>query len=64
MEIDKIDTFLENNKNVTEQMLYSLISNNNEANLSKVVESCSNGILVMLYLILKIFMKIKILPLY
>ena len=43
MEVDKIDTFLENNKNVTEQMLYSLISNNNEANLSKVVESCSNG---------------------
>ena len=43
MEIDKIDTFLENNKNVTEQMLYSLISNNNEANLSKIVESCSKG---------------------
>ena len=43
MELDKIDTFLENNKNVTEQMLFSLISNNNEANLSKIVESCSNG---------------------
>ena len=43
MEIDKIDTFLENNKNVTEQMLYSLISNNYEANLSKIIESCSNG---------------------
>ena len=53
MEIDKIDTFLENNKNVTEQMLYSLISNNNEANLSKIVESCSKEIPVMLYLILK-----------
>ena len=33
MEIDKIDTFLENNKNVTEQMLYSLMSNNDETNL-------------------------------
>ena len=63
MEFDKIDTFLENNKNVTEQMLFSLISNNNEANLSKIVESCSNGNLKELYLILKIFMKIKILPL-
>lgn len=43
MEIDKLDTFLENNKNVTEQMLFSLVSNNNEANLSKIVETCSNG---------------------
>ncbi len=43
MEIDKIDTFLENNKNVTEQMIFSLVSNNNDANLSKVIETCSNG---------------------
>ena len=60
MEVDKIDTFLENNKNVTEQMLYSLISNNNETNVNPVLME----IPVMLYLILKIFMKIKILPLH
>ncbi len=43
MELNKLDTFLTNNKNVTENMLFKLISNNNDANFSKIIEACSNG---------------------
>ena len=43
MEIEKLDSFLTNNKNVTEEMIFTLISNNEDINLNKVVENCSNG---------------------
>lgn len=43
MEIDKIDTFLTNNKNVTEEMIYTLISKNEDFNLNKVIEYCTKG---------------------
>lgn len=43
MEIAKLDTFFTNNKNVTEEMIFSLISNNNDINFDKIIESCSNG---------------------
>ena len=43
MEIEKLDSFLTNNKNVTEEMIFKLISNNEDINLNKVVENCSNG---------------------
>ncbi len=43
MEIEKLDVFLTNNKNVTEEMIYTLISNNDDLNLNKVIENCSNG---------------------
>ncbi len=43
MEIEKLDIFLTNNKNVTEEMIFTLISRNDDINLNKVVENCSNG---------------------
>ena len=43
MEIEKIENFLTNNTNVTEDMLFELVSNNIDLNFNKVVESCSNG---------------------
>ncbi len=43
MEIEKLDSFLTNNKNVTEEMIFTLISNNEDINLNNVVENCSNG---------------------
>ena len=43
MEIAKLDTFFTNNKNVTEEMIFSLISNDNDINFNKIIESCSNG---------------------
>ena len=43
MEIEKLDIFLTNNKNVTDEMIITLISRNNETNLNKVIENCSNG---------------------
>ena len=43
MELEKLDSFLTNNKNVTEEMILTLISNNQDMNLNKVVENCSNG---------------------
>jgi len=43
MEIEKLDSFLTDNKNVTEEMIFTLISNNEDINLNKVVENCSNG---------------------
>ena len=43
MEIEKLDVFLTNNKNVTEEMIFTLISRNDDINLNKVIENCSNG---------------------
>ena len=43
MEIEKLDIFLTNNKNVTEEMIFTLISNNDDINLNKIIENCSNG---------------------
>ena len=43
MEIEKLDVFLTNNKNVTEEMIFTLISKNNEINLNIIIENCSNG---------------------
>ena len=43
MEIEKLDIFLTNNKNVTEEMIFTLISKNDDLNLNKVIENCSNG---------------------
>ena len=43
MEIDKLDTFLTNNNNVTEEMILKLISNNDDLNFNKIIEFCANG---------------------
>ena len=43
MEIEKIDVFLTNNKNVTEEMIFKLISGNDDIILNKVIEHCTNG---------------------
>ena len=43
MEIDKLDVFLTNNKNVTEEMIFTLIAKNDDINFNKVIENCSNG---------------------
>lgn len=43
MELEKLDVFLTNNKNVTEEMVFTLISRNEDSNLNKVIENCSNG---------------------
>ena len=43
MEIEKLDSFLTNNKNVTKDMIFELISNNEDINFNKVVEYCVNG---------------------
>ncbi len=43
MEIEKLDIFLTNNKNITEEMIFTLISKNNDINLNKVIENCSSG---------------------
>ncbi len=43
MEIEKLDVFLTNNKDVTEEMILKLISRNEDINLNKVVECCTNG---------------------
>ena len=43
MEIEKLDIFLTNNKNITEEMIFTLISKNNDINLNKVIENCSIG---------------------
>jgi len=43
MEIEKLDVFLTNNRNVTEDMIFTLISNNDDLNLNQVIENCSNG---------------------
>ena len=43
MEIEKLDIFLTNNKNVTEEMIFTLIAKNDDINFNKVIENCSNG---------------------
>ena len=43
MEIEKLDSFLTNNKDVTEKMIFTLISKNENVNFNKVVEYCTNG---------------------
>ncbi len=43
MEIEKLDSFLTNNKNVTIEMIFELISSNEDVNFNKVVEYCVNG---------------------
>ena len=43
MEIEKLDIFLSNNKNVTEEMILKVLSKNEDVNLSKVIEYCTNG---------------------
>ena len=43
MEIEKLDSFLTNNKNVTKEMIFALISRNEDVNFNKVVEYCVNG---------------------
>ena len=43
MEIEKLDVFLTNNENVTEEMIFTLLSKNYEINLNKIIENCSNG---------------------
>ena len=43
MEIEKLDVFLSNNENISEEVLLMLVSTNNNLNLNKVIEYCSNG---------------------
>ena len=43
MELEKLDVFLTDNKKVTEEMIFKLISRNDDINLNKVIENCSNG---------------------
>ena len=42
-ELEKLDFFLINNKNVTEKTLLKFLENNEDINLNKVVKSCLNG---------------------
>ncbi len=43
MELEKLDIFLTNNKNVTEEIVFAFISRNDDINLNKIIENCSNG---------------------
>jgi DNA polymerase III subunit delta len=43
MEIKKLETFLINNPNVTEEMILSLITDNIDLNLNKIIQLCSTG---------------------
>ncbi len=43
MELEKLDIFLTNSKNVTEEMILALVSRNDDVNLNKIIENCSNG---------------------
>ncbi len=43
MEIDKLDTFLTNNMYVSEEMIFNLVSDNNDVNFDKIVEYCTSG---------------------
>lgn len=43
MEIEKLDIFLTNNKNVSEEMIFTLISKNDDINLNRIIEKCANG---------------------
>ena len=42
-ELEKLDLFLINNKNITENSLLKFLENNEDINLNKVVKSCLNG---------------------
>ena len=42
-EIEKLDIFLENNKNITENSILKFLENNEDLNLNKIVRSCLNG---------------------
>ena len=43
MEIEKLDSFLTNNKNVSENSLTKFITSSEDINLSQIVKSCLNG---------------------
>ena len=43
MELEKLESFLINNQNVTETALIKLIINNEDINLNKIINSCLNG---------------------
>ena len=43
MELEKLDNFLVNNKNVTEDLLIEFVASNESINLNKVVNSCLSG---------------------
>ena len=43
MELEKLDSFLINNKKVTETALLKFIINNEDLNLNKIINSCLNG---------------------
>ena len=43
MELEKLDSYLINNKNVTETALIKLLINNEDINLNKIINSCLNG---------------------
>ena len=43
MELEKLDSFLINNKKVTENELLKFIINNEDLNLNKIINSCLNG---------------------
>ena len=43
MEIEKLDIFFTDNKNITEEMILTLLSKNDEINLNIIIENCSNG---------------------
>ena len=43
MEIKKLESFLIDNKNVTEETILSLIADNNDINLNKIIQLCSSG---------------------
>ncbi len=43
MELEKLDIFLTNNKNISEEIIFSLISRNTDINFNKIIENCSNG---------------------
>ncbi len=43
IELEKLDLFLINNKNITENSLLKFLENNEDINLNKVVKSCLNG---------------------
>ncbi len=43
MELEKLDNFLTNNKNVSENSLAKFITSNEDINLSQIVNTCTNG---------------------
>ena len=43
MEINKLESFLIDNENITEEMILSLITDNIDINLNKIIQLCSSG---------------------